>query len=78
MNISNPSVDRRRWIALVVLCLNTLVVGIEGTILDGDAIRELGMGAFAAVAQGSAQSARLIRLDYEGPGASERPRLGLG
>ncbi len=51
--------------------------GIEATILDGDAIREHGMGAFAAVAQGSAQSARLIRLDYEGPGASEAPRLGL-
>jgi leucyl aminopeptidase len=50
--------------------------GIEVTILDGDAIRELGMGAFAAVAQGSAQSARLIRLDYEGPGAAS-PRLGL-
>jgi leucyl aminopeptidase len=51
--------------------------GIEATILDEDAIRELGMGAFASVAQGSAQSARLIRLDYEGPRASEIPRLGL-
>jgi leucyl aminopeptidase len=51
--------------------------GIEATILEEDAIRERGMGAFAAVAQGSAQSARLIRLDYEGPGASETPRLGL-
>ena len=50
--------------------------GIKATILDEDAIRELGMGAFAAVAQGSAQSARLIRLDYEGPGA-DTPRLGL-
>jgi len=30
-----------------------------------------GMGAFAAVAQGSAQEARLIRIAYAGPGAGE-------
>jgi leucyl aminopeptidase len=52
-------------------------VGITATILDEDAIRELGMGAFAAVAQGSAQSARLIRLDYEGPEASPSPLIAL-
>jgi leucyl aminopeptidase len=52
-------------------------LGVTATVLDEDAIRELGMGAFAAVAQGSEQSARLIRLDYEGPGAPEAPRLGL-
>ncbi|HEY1507419.1 MAG TPA: leucyl aminopeptidase [Solirubrobacteraceae bacterium] len=52
-------------------------LGITATILDEDAIGELGMGAFAAVAQGSAQSARLIRLDYDGPSAPEAPRLGL-
>jgi leucyl aminopeptidase len=46
--------------------------------LDGEQIRAAGMGAFAAVAQGSAQSPRLIRIDYEGPGAnSSAPRLGL-
>jgi leucyl aminopeptidase len=45
--------------------------------LDGAQIREMGMGAFAAVAQGSAQDARLIRIEYEGPGAGEGPRLGL-
>ena len=35
--------------------------------IDEDALREPGMGAFAAVAQGSEQPAQLIRLDYEGP-----------
>ena len=35
-------------------------------VMDGDQIRAAGMGAFAAVAQGSAQSARLIRIEYEG------------
>jgi leucyl aminopeptidase len=38
------------------------------TTLDGAQIRELGMGAFAAVAQGSAQDARLIRIEYDGSG----------
>jgi leucyl aminopeptidase len=52
-------------------------LGFQATILDEDAIRELGMGAFAAVAQGSAQSAQLIRLDYEGPEAGQAPRVGL-
>jgi leucyl aminopeptidase len=51
--------------------------GLRTEILDEAAIRELGMGAFAAVAQGSAQEARLIRVDYDGPGAAETPRIGL-
>jgi leucyl aminopeptidase len=40
--------------------------GLRHTVLGEGAIREEGMGAFAAVAQGSDQSARLIRLDYDG------------
>jgi leucyl aminopeptidase len=43
--------------------------GVTVTALNGPQIRGEGMGAFAAVAQGSAQDARLIRLDYEGPGS---------
>jgi leucyl aminopeptidase len=49
--------------------------GFSAEILDGAAIRERGMGAFAAVAQGSQQDARLIRLDYDG--GSDGPRLGM-
>jgi leucyl aminopeptidase len=51
--------------------------GIEAEILGEAAIRDLGMGAFAAVAQGSAQEARLIRLDYQGPAPAGAPHLGL-
>jgi len=40
--------------------------GLRHIVLSEGAIREEGMGAFAAVAQGSDQSARLIRLDYDG------------
>jgi leucyl aminopeptidase len=49
---------------------------LSATILDGATIRGSGMGAFAAVAQGSDQDARLIRLDYE-PETSRGPRLGF-
>jgi leucyl aminopeptidase len=52
-------------------------VGIGATVLDGEAIEQLGMGAFAAVAQGSDQSARLIALEYDGPGAAQAPRVAL-
>jgi leucyl aminopeptidase len=51
--------------------------GLGFSALDEDAIRAAGMGAFAAVAQGSAQSARLIRLDYDGTVAGEGPLIGL-
>jgi leucyl aminopeptidase len=51
---------------------------ISVEVMDGDEIRDAGMGAFAAVAQGSVQSARLIRIEYEGPGTdTAAPRLGL-
>jgi leucyl aminopeptidase len=52
-------------------------LGIQATVLEEDEIRSMGMGAFAAVAQGSAQSARLIRLDYAGPGAESTPLVAL-
>jgi len=42
---------------------------ISVTTFDGNEIRAMGMGAFAAVAQGSAESAQLIQIEYEGPGA---------
>jgi leucyl aminopeptidase len=41
------------------------------SVLDEDAIRAAGMGAFAAVAQGSSESARLIRIAYDGRGELE-------
>jgi leucyl aminopeptidase len=50
--------------------------GLGFSALDEDAIRAAGMGAFAAVAQGSAESARLIRLDYDGA-SGEGPLIGL-
>jgi leucyl aminopeptidase len=52
------------------------IEGLGVTLLDGRGIRDAGMGALAAVAQGSAAEPRLIRLQYDGaePGTA---RLGL-
>jgi leucyl aminopeptidase len=44
--------------------------------LGRDAIRDMGMGAFTAVAQGTYEEPQLIVLRYSGPGASG-PHLGL-
>jgi leucyl aminopeptidase len=51
-------------------------LGLRATILDEEAIREHRMGAFAAVAQGSAEGARLIRIEYDGADG-DAPVLGL-
>jgi leucyl aminopeptidase len=50
--------------------------GVQVGVLDGDEIRAQGMGAFSAVAQGSAQPAQLIELIYDS-GAQESPWLAL-
>ena len=48
---------------------------LEVTVLDGEEIRARGMGAFAAVAQGSTRgAARLIELRYEPGGPTPTPR----
>ena len=46
------------------------------TVTDGEEIRSRGMGAFAAVAQGSKQDPCLITLEYDG-GVADAPRLAL-
>lgn len=57
--------------------LATRCSGVTVEVLCEEQIREMGMGAFAAVAQGSAQEARLIQIAYEGPGAEQAPRIAL-
>jgi leucyl aminopeptidase len=50
---------------------------LSATVLDEAEIRALGMGAFAAVAQGSDLPAKLIALSYEPPAAAGGRRLAL-
>ena len=51
--------------------------GIECEVLGREKIEELKMGAFAAVARGSAEPPALIVLRYTPAGAPQRPLLGL-
>ncbi len=59
------------------LQLSSRLDAVTVTLSDEDEIRALGMGAFAAVAQGSREPARLIRLEYDGTGTDGGPRLGM-
>ncbi len=52
-------------------------VGLKCEIFGADKIKELKMGAFWSVAQGSDEPPALIILSYEPAGAPEKPVLGL-
>jgi leucyl aminopeptidase len=52
-------------------------VGLKCEIYGPDKIKELKMGAFWSVAQGSVEEPRLIVMRYEPSGAPEKPVLGL-
>src|SRR6266853_2001295 len=52
-------------------------VGLKCELMGPDKIKELKMGAFWSVAQGSEEEPRLIVIRYEPQGASEKPVLGL-
>jgi leucyl aminopeptidase len=52
-------------------------VGLKCEIYGPDKLRELKMGAFLSVAQGSEEEPRLILLRYEPQDAPEKPVLGL-
>src|SRR5207245_8201185 len=52
-------------------------VGLKCEVHGADKIRELKMGAFWSVAQGSDEPPALIVLRYEPAGAPEKPVLGL-
>jgi leucyl aminopeptidase len=55
--------------------LNGAKLGIE--VMGGDKIREMKMGAFWSVSQGSDEPPALIVIRYEPQGAPEKPVLGL-
>ena len=52
-------------------------VGLACEVFDGAKIRELKMGAFWSVAQGSDEDPKMIIMRYEPAGAPEKPVLGL-
>ncbi len=52
-------------------------VGLNCEVFGGEKIRELKMGAFWSVAQGSEEDPKMIIMRYEPEGAPEKPVLGL-
>jgi len=52
-------------------------VGLQCEVFGGDKIRELKMGAFWSVAQGSEEDPKMIIMRHEPAGAPEKPVLGL-
>jgi leucyl aminopeptidase len=52
-------------------------VGLHCEVFGGDKIRELKMGAFWSVAQGSDEDPKMIIMRYEPEGAPQKPVLGL-
>ena len=52
-------------------------VGLKCELMGPDKIKEMKMGAFWSVAQGSDEEPRLIVMKYEPQGAPEKPVLGL-
>ena len=52
-------------------------VGLQCEVYGPDKIRELKMGAFWSVSQGSDEEPRLIVMTYEPKGARKKPVLGL-
>jgi leucyl aminopeptidase len=52
-------------------------VGLKCEIFGPDKIKEMKMGAFWSVAQGSDEEPRLIVIHYDPPGAAEKPVIGL-
>jgi leucyl aminopeptidase len=52
-------------------------VGLKCELMGPDKIKEMKMGAFWSVSQGSDEEPRLIVIRYDPPGAPEKPVLGL-
>ncbi len=72
-NLCHPS-----FLAEAAKSLSKAHKNLKVEIHDEKKLKELGMGAFLAVAQGSAQPPRLIVLNYQGAKKSEQPYVLVG
>lgn len=73
-NVCHPSYIAEQAIALGKAFKKSLKVEV----LDEKQLRELGMGSFLAVAQGSAQPPRLIVINYQGGEKDAQPHVLVG
>jgi len=56
-------------VAFAERCVELTKLGLEVTVLDEEAMAELGMGALLGVGQGSARESRLVVMNWRGGGA---------
>ncbi|MBM3105442.1 MULTISPECIES: leucyl aminopeptidase [Pseudomonas] len=73
-----PNVCHPSFLAEQAKGLGKAYKGLKVEVLDEKKIKELGMGAFYAVGQGSDQPPRLIVLNYQGGKKSEKPYVLVG
>ncbi|MFJ1341042.1 leucyl aminopeptidase [Pseudomonas caricapapayae] len=73
-----PNVCHPSYLAEQAKGLGKAHKGLKVEVLDEKKIKELGMGAFYAVGQGSDQPPRLIVLNYQGAKKSEKPFVLVG
>lgn len=73
-----PNVCHPSFLAEQAKGLGKAHKGLKVEVLDEKKIKELGMGAFYAVGQGSDQPPRLIVLNYQGGKKSEKPFVLVG
>ncbi|MFK8329229.1 leucyl aminopeptidase [Pseudomonas sp. BJa5] len=73
-----PNVCHPSYLAEQAKDLGKAHKGLKVEVLDEKKIKELGMGAFYAVGQGSDQPPRLIVMNYQGGKKSEKPFVLVG
>lgn len=73
-----PNHGHPTWLAEQALALTAEFPTLQVQILDEAEMAQLGMNALLAVSQGSAQSAKLIRLDYRQGSPEQKPYALVG
>ncbi|MEE4245138.1 MAG: leucyl aminopeptidase [Kangiellaceae bacterium] len=79
-NLANmpPNICTPTYLAEQAVDLANRNANVTCNILEESDMKQLGMGSFLAVAQGSAQPAKLITLEYKGADADSKPIVLVG
>ncbi len=73
-----PNLCTPTWLAEQAQALSREFPALQVSVLEEAEMAQLGMGALLAVSQGSAQPAKLIRLDYRQGAATQKPFVLIG
>ena len=73
-----PNLCTPTWLAEQAQTLASEFPALQVTVLEEVDLEQLGMGALLAVSRGSAQPAKLIRLDYRHGTAAQKPHVLVG